>query len=385
MMAIFGPLLAAALMAQFQGRTLQGTVVDDQGKPVADAQVIFHASAPWKGDAEPVEVRAKTDAEGRFRLTTSRMAGVSILDSKVWAYRPGSAITAVPCRRQPLALVLRKPEPRMRQDRGAWRSTGRQGAGSPHELSSSLVREPGTCPTRWPRRGGHDRAGRHGDAQLPGGQRPTDGRAHHRRVARHARLAHHRRDPPQRPAGPITISSDRRAGWPDVSELERGNPSRPGFRSSRGCSWTRIQSGSRTGQSVRLLIVRSRPLTTSSSAGPYRVIGALPGERAHPVGLDHDRGEAEGLAPHAAETVGTPSSGRSWIGRASRWPASRSSKSGNGQERTSTKTDAAGRFTLGGFSQGPVFVFARGEGFRILWTIDQARRWGHHGRPDTHH
>ncbi len=112
MMTLFGPILAAALMAQFQGRTLQGTVVDDQGKPVADAQVIFHAPAPWKGDAEPVEVRAKTDAEGRFLLTTSRMAGVDILDSKVWAYRPGSAITAVPGRRKPLALVLRKPKPR---------------------------------------------------------------------------------------------------------------------------------------------------------------------------------------------------------------------------------------------------------------------------------
>ena len=67
MMTIFGPILAAASMAQFQGRTVQGTVVDDQGKPVADAQVIFHAPAPWYGKADPVEVRTKTDAEGRFR------------------------------------------------------------------------------------------------------------------------------------------------------------------------------------------------------------------------------------------------------------------------------------------------------------------------------
>jgi protocatechuate 3,4-dioxygenase beta subunit len=106
-------LALAALMAQVPGRTLQGTVVDDQGKPVAGAQVIFHASAPWSDDVEPVEVRAKTDDEGRFRLTTSRMAGVSILDSKVSAYRPGSAIAAVPGRRHPLALVLRKPEPKI--------------------------------------------------------------------------------------------------------------------------------------------------------------------------------------------------------------------------------------------------------------------------------
>src|SRR6516165_291161 len=113
MMTLFGPLLAAALMAQVPGRTLQGTVVDDQGKPVAGAQVIFHVSAPWSDDVEPVEVRAKTDDEGRFRLTTSRMAGVDILDSKFWAYRAGSAIAAVRGRRRPLALVLRKPELRI--------------------------------------------------------------------------------------------------------------------------------------------------------------------------------------------------------------------------------------------------------------------------------
>ena len=34
-------------------------------------------------------------------------------------------------------------------------------------------------------------------------------------------------------------------------------------------------------------------------------------------------------------------------------------QSGDGPERTSTKTDADGRFTLGGFRQGPVFLFAR--------------------------
>ena len=136
MMTLFGPLFAAALMAQFQGRTLQGTVVDDQGEPVADAQVFFHAPAPWGGDAEPVEVRAKTDDQGRFRLTTPRMAGVSILDSRVWAYRPGWAITAVGCRRQPLALVLRKPEPRTVKIEvpGGQPVVGRI---SPHEPSSS--------------------------------------------------------------------------------------------------------------------------------------------------------------------------------------------------------------------------------------------------------
>ena len=40
-------------------------------------------------------------------------------------------------------------------------------------------------------------------------------------------------------------------------------------------------------------------------------------------------------------------------------------QSGDGPEQTSTQTDADGRFSLDGFRQGPVFVFARGEGFRF--------------------
>jgi hypothetical protein len=55
----FTPILAAALMSQFQGGPLQGTVVDDQGKPVVDIQVVFHASAPWGSKLDAIDVRAK--------------------------------------------------------------------------------------------------------------------------------------------------------------------------------------------------------------------------------------------------------------------------------------------------------------------------------------
>ncbi len=40
-------------------------------------------------------------------------------------------------------------------------------------------------------------------------------------------------------------------------------------------------------------------------------------------------------------------------------------QSGDGPERTAAQTDADGRFVLGGFRQGSVFLFARGEGFRF--------------------
>jgi len=74
MSTFIGPILAAALMAQFQGGTLQGTVVDDQGKPVADAQVIFHAPAPRAGKVESVEVRVKT-ADGSFQTPDNLLVG----------------------------------------------------------------------------------------------------------------------------------------------------------------------------------------------------------------------------------------------------------------------------------------------------------------------
>ena len=44
-------------------------------------------------------------------------------------------------------------------------------------------------------------------------------------------------------------------------------------------------------------------------------------------------------------------------------------QSGDGPERTSTTTDADGRFTLEGFRQGPVFLFVRGEGFRFFGRL----------------
>jgi Carboxypeptidase regulatory-like domain len=40
-------------------------------------------------------------------------------------------------------------------------------------------------------------------------------------------------------------------------------------------------------------------------------------------------------------------------------------QSGDGLEQTSTRSDADGRFVLDGFREGPVFVFARGDGFRF--------------------
>jgi hypothetical protein len=52
MMTFLGPTIVAALLAQAPaGRGVTGEVVDDQGKPVANAQVVFYAppDSLWSG------------------------------------------------------------------------------------------------------------------------------------------------------------------------------------------------------------------------------------------------------------------------------------------------------------------------------------------------
>ena len=44
MMTLFGPILVAVLMSQTHDGLLQGIVVDDNGKPVAGAQVFLQVS-----------------------------------------------------------------------------------------------------------------------------------------------------------------------------------------------------------------------------------------------------------------------------------------------------------------------------------------------------
>ena len=112
MTTLLGSILATALVAQFQGGTIEGKVVDDQRRPVSAAQVVFYAPPPLEGTVDPVEVRTQTDAGGQFRLVSPPLGRTAMTGVHVWAYRPGSAITAAPSYQPPLDLVLRKPQPR---------------------------------------------------------------------------------------------------------------------------------------------------------------------------------------------------------------------------------------------------------------------------------
>jgi Carboxypeptidase regulatory-like domain len=113
MTTFFGPILATALLGQLQGGPIQGTVVDEQRKPVAGASVVFFAPAPPEGNVDPVTVQTTTDAAGRFHLTSPPLGRQAMNGVNMWAHRPGSAITAAAARdRPPIDLVLREPAPR---------------------------------------------------------------------------------------------------------------------------------------------------------------------------------------------------------------------------------------------------------------------------------
>ena len=84
MMTLLGSILATVLIAQVQGGTIHGKVVVDQGKPVAQALVHFHAPPLTEGKVEAVEVQTRTDADGQFRLTYPALARASLNDVHVF-------------------------------------------------------------------------------------------------------------------------------------------------------------------------------------------------------------------------------------------------------------------------------------------------------------
>ena len=89
MTALFGPILAMALVTQFHGGPLRGTVVDDQAKPVAGAQIVFFVPPTLDGNADPLDVRTNSNASGQFRLATPRLGRDLILRANIWAYQRG--------------------------------------------------------------------------------------------------------------------------------------------------------------------------------------------------------------------------------------------------------------------------------------------------------
>ena len=112
MTTLFGSVITAALMAQIQGGPLVGYVVDDQSRPVAGAQIAFHAPVPWGSKVAPVNLGATTDGDGRFRIVLPSVPG-GYIGRRLWAFHAGLALAAEPIPEgTPRNMVLRKPAQR---------------------------------------------------------------------------------------------------------------------------------------------------------------------------------------------------------------------------------------------------------------------------------
>ena len=375
MTTLFGPILAAALISQFQGGVLQSTVVDDQGKPVAGAQVVFHGPTPMEHKTGPVEVRATTGAGGEFRLDVPAIRRLPVFRAQVWAFRPGLAIASSTLEGLTRPLVLRKAESRTIMIAGP---DGRPVAGARVAPRTLLV---AAASTLWnvPESLAEPLAvttGQDGQATLNYvatgdtlvAVRITADSIGTQDLQIVERLGRDRQGaaitirlkPTSRLAGRVRT----RAGEPVV-----GQTVEVWF---RGGTWLAPESG---GLQKRAHPHKRRRLIPDARqpAGRLRLSARGTGTRNgnDPVGLDHCRRQTASVAADVTRPLRTVSG---QVVDRQRMPLAGIEvfQSGDGPERTSTRTGADGRFALSGFHEGSVFVFARGEGYRFSGRLVKA-------------
>jgi hypothetical protein len=369
MFAFAAPLLAAAVFSQFQARAIQGSVTDEGGKPVADAEVLFFAPAPSRGKAQAVEVKTKTDAAGRFRLAVPSLAGVEVFRANLWVYRPGSAMTYAPrTRALPPTLVLRTPKPRtitvlgpdghplagaLISPRVVYVETVRFAAEIPGSLSMSLA----------------VRTGADGAATLDGlssGDQLDAVRITADSVGSHdLELAERPNRNAQQAA--ITIRL-KRTSWLVGRVRNRAGQPAPNLAveiwSKRDSILEPNQVGFKGGPLLTAADGSFQTPDNLFAGSTYRVAIRAPGME--PILSDWITIDEKPrvLLPILLRPLRTMS-GRVVDQQGMPVAGVEVFQAGDGPERTATKTDADGRFALGGFCQGPVFLFARGEPFRF--------------------
>jgi RNA polymerase sigma factor (sigma-70 family) len=347
---------------------IERAVVDDQGKPVAGAEVVIDVPVPWSGKLEPVVVRATTDAEGRFRFVAPSLRRVTPTRALIWAFHPGLAITVVARLGElPRTLVLHKPAPKTITIEGP---DSRPIAGvrvSPLAITVSGEREnvhvPDSLAEAWAVMTGPDgkatldylaagdelvavrvAAESIGTQDLPLVERPgrqVQGPEIKLRLKPTSRLAGRVRTRAGDPVADQVVEV-----WSEGGML-RSNP--VGFKT--GPLRTAADGSFQTPDNL---------LVGSS----YRVVVRAPGME--PILSDWITISAQPrvLLPMIQRPLRTVS-GRVVDRQGKALASIEVFQSGDGPQRTATQTDADGRFVLGGFRQGSVFLFARGEGFRF--------------------
>ncbi len=368
-MMLLCAMLASAVLGQAQAdRTANNLVVNDQGKPIADATVVLYAAPMPLGKPNEAEARTTTDADGRFRLKVPPLGRRIVYGLFILAYRPGLTITGSSIYPRPDRYVLRKPEPRTVKVEGP---NGRPIAGvriAPRvldffnsaavEIPESLA-EPLTVVT-----------GPDGQAtinyltardQLAAARVTTDSIG-----TQDVRLVDRPGQGSTEPVIVIRLKKTSRLSGRIVDES--GGPVADQVVSiwlRSDLHWLRSSVVLPTGGPVRTAADGSFQTPANLIVGArYRVFVRAPGHE--PILSDWMTiGEQpQALAPMQLRRLRTIN-GRV-VDRQGKPVANiEVFQSGDGPEPTSTRTDPAGRFSLGGFRQGTVFLFARGEGFRF--------------------
>jgi hypothetical protein len=365
--------MAAALMAQFQGRALEGKVVDEAGKPLVGAQVVFHAPALWLYKVEPVVVRATAAADGGFRLDAPRLAGIQAYGAQVWIDRSGFAIT---CRRdlrdQPIAFVLQRSVPRVIKIE---RPDGQPVAGA-RVRPRVIIFTAENFPVEVPDTLGEARAvttGPDGTARLDYLEKGDKLFAVRITADSIGTQDLQVKDEPgtgaERAAitlmlGPTSRLSGRvktRAGEPVANQVveiwckgDYGLDTNP----VRFESGSLLTAADGSFQSPDNLLVGATYRVAVRAPGMEPILSKwiTIGDRPR-VLLPMIQRPLRTISGRVVDRQGKPVAGIDVF------------QSGDGPERTATRTNGDGRFALGGFCQAPVFVFARGEGFRFIGRL----------------
>jgi hypothetical protein len=369
MLMLLSPLLAAMVIAQAQPSRFElGEVVDDQGKPVADAQVVLYAPPLEWGKENTAEAQTRTDARGQFYLKTPPLGRTIVNGVNYLAYRPGLAISANVYIGRDHRLVLRKPEPRPVKIEGPDSQPIAGARIAPlilHVFNGNTANIPKTL------------------ADLLAVNTGPDGRATLNYLAARDQLV------------AVRVSADP-IGTQDFLLVDRPGPSSVEPVIAIKLKKTshlagRIVDGAHQPVADQVVEVWSRgggnflrPNSVELRGGPLRTTadGRFQTPENLLVGSTYRIAvRAPGKEPILSDwiTIGEPPrtllsmrllplrtvSGRV-IDRQGKPVANvEVFQTGDGPEQTASKTDADGRFSLEGFRKGSVFLFARGEGFRF--------------------
>jgi len=350
---------------------LVGRVDDDHGRHLADALVVFFAPRAWDGNGDPVEVQAKTDASGEFHLAYPPVRRIAMDEAHIWAYRPGSAIAVTPRFEPSASLVLRHSQPRTVKVEGP---DGRPVPGA--ILMVINIAPGGDWPAEMPETLARPRAATTG----------TDGKATIDYLAGGDQLIAVRITAPS--IGTQNLELIKLPGRDPQAEtitirLKMTSHLAGHVRNSSGepVAGQSVEVWARGGSWLppNLIGFKNGPLRTATDGSfrtpdnlfvgsQYRMVVRAPGfepilSRWITIGE-----RPRGLLPMVMKPLRTVS-GRVADRQGKPVANVEVFQSGDGPERTATKTDGDGRFALGGFRQGSVFLFARGEGFRFFGRL----------------